>query len=164
MGGDDRIILVPLTTGRQYDTQGDFSYEITTSVESVTSIEEAIGEATAVMRRVRRDQVGLEDSFEIERADSLIQETEEITSAMQIGGMVIALITLLGASIALMNIMMVSVTERTREIGVRKALGASPSKIRFQFLIEAIVICLLGGLAGVFLGIIGGNAVSSLLF
>lgn len=163
-GGDDRIILIPLSTGRQFDTQGNFSYEITTSVESVSSIEEAIGEATAVMRRVRRDQVGAEDSFEIERADSLIQETEQITSGMQMGGLVIAVITLLGASIALMNIMMVSVTERTREIGVRKALGASPSKIRFQFLIEAIVICLLGGLAGVFLGIIGGNAVSSLLF
>ncbi|KPM49291.1 ABC transporter permease [Jiulongibacter sediminis] len=163
-GGDDRVVLIPLSTGREFDTRGRFSYEITTSVTSVENIEEAIGEATAVMRRVRGDEVGEDDSFMVERADALIRETEEVTGAMQMGGLVIAVITLLGASIALMNIMMVSVTERTREIGVRKALGASPSKIRLQFLIEAIVICLLGGAAGVLLGIIGGNTVSSLMF
>lgn len=163
-GGDDRIALVPLPNGRQFDTRGLFSYEITTSVNSVESIEEAIGEATAVMRRVRGDQIGKEDSFNIERADALVKQTEDITSGMQVGGLVISIITLLGASIALMNIMMVSVTERTREIGVRKALGASPSKIRTQFLIEAIVICLMGGVAGVLLGILAGNAVSSMFF
>lgn len=163
-GGDDRVILVPLSTGRQYDINGLFSYEITTSVENVSSIEEAIGEATAVMRRVRKDEIGEADSFKIERADSLVKQTENITGGMQIGGLVISIITLLGASIALMNIMMVSVTERTREIGVRKALGASPIKIRLQFLIEAIIICLFGGIAGVLLGIGGGNLVSSLMF
>lgn len=163
-GGDDRVILIPLSSGRQYDINGNFSYEITTSVESVDNIEEAIGEATAVMRRVRGDEIGGEDSFKIERADSLVKQTESITGAMQIGGLVISIITLLGASIALMNIMMVSVTERTREIGVRKALGASPIKIRLQFLIEAIIICLFGGFVGVLLGIVGGNLVSSLMF
>jgi len=163
-GGDDRVILIPLTTGRQFDTQGSFSYEITTSVENVSNIEEAIGEATAAMRRVRRDGTTAEDSFKIERADSLVKQTEEITGGMQIGGLVISIITLLGAAIALMNIMMVSVTERTREIGVMKALGATPSKIRIQFLLEAITICLFGGVAGVILGIAGGNLVSSLMF
>lgn len=163
-GGDDRVILIPLSSGRQFDLNGQFSYEITTSVENVGDIEEAIGEATAVMRRVRRDEIGADDSFKIERADSLVKQTEGITGAMQIGGLVISIITLLGASIALMNIMMVSVTERTREIGVRKALGASPLKIRLQFLIEAIIICIFGGLVGVLLGIMGGNLVSSLMF
>ncbi|WP_341224629.1 ABC transporter permease [uncultured Arcticibacterium sp.] len=163
-GGDDRVVLIPLSSGRQYDINGNFSYEITTSVESVDNIEEAIGEATAVMRRVRGDEIGFDDSFKIERADSLVKQTESITGAMQMGGLVISIITLLGASIALMNIMMVSVTERTREIGVRKALGASPIKIRLQFLIEAIIICLFGGLVGVLLGIVGGNLVSSLMF
>ncbi len=71
--------------------------------------------------------------------------------------MVIGFITLLGASIALMNIMLVSVTERTREIGVRKALGATPLRIRQQFVIEAIVVCLLGGILGIILGIVVGN-------
>ncbi|MFT7248184.1 MAG: putative ABC transport system permease protein [Arcticibacterium sp.] len=163
-GGDDRIILIPLSMARQYDTAGNFSYEITTSVENVSGIEEAIGQAIAVMRRVRRDGTIAADSFKIERADSLVKQTEQITGAMQIGGLVISIITLLGAAIALMNIMMVSVTERTREIGVRKALGASPQKIRIQFLLEAIIICIFGGLAGVILGIAGGNLVSSLMF
>jgi putative ABC transport system permease protein len=163
-GGDDRVILIPLTSGRQFDTGGNFSYEITNSVENVKDIEEAIGEATAVMRRVRRDGTTADDSFKIERADSLVKQTEEITGGMQIGGLVISIITLLGAAIALMNIMMVSVTERTREIGVRKALGATPSKIRLQFLLEAVIICLFGGIAGVILGIVGGNLVSSLMF
>src|SRR5690606_16957659 len=75
----------------------------------------------------------------------------------------IGFITLLGASIGLMNIMMVSVTERTREIGIRKALGATPLRIRQQFLIEAIMICLIGGLGGIFLGIIIGNLISTLI-
>ena len=70
---------------------------------------------------------------------------------------VIALITLIGASIGLMNIMLVSVTERTREIGIRKAIGATPTVIRKQFLTEAVVICLMGGFAGIFLGILIGN-------
>ncbi|UBM58818.1 ABC transporter permease [Marinilongibacter aquaticus] len=163
-GGDDRVVLIPLTAARQFDTRGNFSYQITTSVQSVQDIQEAIGEAVAVMRRVRRDQIGQEDSFDVERADALIKQTEQITGGMKVGGLVIAIITLLGAAIALMNIMLVSVTERTREIGVRKALGASPQKIRTQFLIEATVICVLGGLVGVILGIFGGNAVASLLF
>ena len=72
-----------------------------------------------------------------------------------------AFITLLGASIALMNIMLVSVTERTREIGIRKALGATAKQIRLQFLIEAIVICLLGGSFGIVLGVLGGNGVAT---
>jgi putative ABC transport system permease protein len=163
-GGDDRVAIIPLSNGRQFDTQGTFSYQISTSVNSIESIEEAIGEATAVMRQVRGDKIGAQDSFKVERADALVKETEQITGGMQIGGLVISIITLLGASIALMNIMMVSVTERTREIGVRKALGASPSKILTQFLVEAIVICIIGGLAGVLLGILGGNAVSAMLF
>jgi putative ABC transport system permease protein len=75
----------------------------------------------------------------------------------------VGFITLLGAAIGLMNIMMVSVTERTREIGVRKALGATPFLIRQQFLAEAVVICLLGGIAGVFLGILVGNVLSTFM-
>jgi putative ABC transport system permease protein len=82
---------------------------------------------------------------------------------LRIGGFSIGFITLLGASIALMNIMMVSVTERTREIGVRKALGATPIKIRRQFLIESIVICQLGGVAGIILGLVIGNVITAIV-
>jgi putative ABC transport system permease protein len=86
---------------------------------------------------------------------------EQVAGYLRIGGFTIGFITLLGAAIGLMNIMMVSVTERTREIGIRKALGATPLRIRQQFLIEAIVICILGGILGVFLGIGIGNIVAN---
>ena len=88
---------------------------------------------------------------------------DQITGVMRIGGFTIGFVALLGASIALMNIMMVSVTERTREVGIRKALGATPKRIREQFIIEAIVVCILGGLAGILLGILIGNLLSSLM-
>ncbi len=162
-GGDDRVVLIPLESARKFDTQGRFSYEITTSVPNASDIDYTIGEATAMMRQVRGDKPGAAESFRIERSDALMKDFEEVTGYLRVGGFGISFITLLGASIALMNIMMVSVTERTREIGIRKALGASPSKIRFQFLVEAIVICLLGGFAGIILGITAGNLVSVLM-
>jgi len=112
---------------------------------------------------VRHDPLGQPDSFEIERADELARETDNITGYLRIGGFGIGFITLLGASIALLNIMLVSVTERTREIGIRKSLGATPKRIREQFLIEAIVICLLGGIGGVILGLTVGNLISLLM-
>jgi len=85
---------------------------------------------------------------------------EENTATLRLATVGIGLITLLGAAIGLMNIMLVSVTERTREIGIRKALGATKNNILFQFLIEAIVICQIGGLIGIFLGILAGNSIS----
>lgn len=162
-GDDDRVALVPLESGRQLAGLRGLTFDITTSVPNVSDMEYIIGEATAVMRRVRNDDLGEANSFQIERSDALAKDFEEVTGYLRIGGFGISFITLLGASIALMNIMMVSVTERTREIGVRKALGASPQKIRFQFLVEAIVICLLGGVAGIILGISVGNIISNLI-
>ncbi|MCP9769835.1 ABC transporter permease [Lacihabitans sp. LS3-19] len=159
-GDDDRVAIIPLEVARNFDQKGSFSYEITTSVPDAVDLDYTLAEATSVMRIVRGDKVYDEDSFKIERSDALLSDLNEVTGYLRIGGFGISIITLLGASIALMNIMMVSVTERTREIGVRKALGASPKKIRLQFLIEAIVICIIGGLAGVILGIGAGNLVS----
>lgn len=162
-GNDDRQVLIPLEVGRNYDTKGSFAYTVTTSVPDATDLDEVMAEGTAVMRLVRGDRPYEKDSFEIERADALLGEFNTVTGYMRIGGFGISFITLLGASIALMNIMMVSVTERTREIGIRKALGATPGKIRFQFLMEAVVICALGGIAGVVLGISAGNVVSYMM-
>lgn len=105
--------------------------------------------------------MGEEDSFEITKSRSVGESLEEVAGYLRIGGFTIGFITLLGAAIGLMNIMMVSVTERTREIGIRKALGATPLRIRQQFLIEAIVICILGGILGVILGIGIGNIVAN---
>lgn len=159
-GDDDRVALVPLESGRQLGANQQLFYDITASVPNVSNMDYIIGEATAIMRLVRRDRLGEDDSFSIERSDALAKDFEEVTGYLRIGGFGISFITLLGASIALMNIMMVSVTERTREIGIRKALGATPFKIRLQFLLEAIVICILGGISGIILGIGAGNLIT----
>jgi putative ABC transport system permease protein len=157
----DRLIIVPLETGRALAANRALTFEITASAPNVTDSEYIIEEARGLMRRVRGDDLGKQDSFEIQRADALAKNFENITGYLRMGGFGIGIITLLGASIALMNIMMVSVTERTREIGIRKSLGATPKVIRLQFLIEAIVICILGGLAGLVLGIGIGNIIST---
>ena len=162
-GGDDRILLVPLNNARALAGTRQLTFDITASVPSVSNQDEAVGEARGTMRLVRHDPLGQPDSFEIDRADELAKQTETITGYLRIGGFGIGFITLLGAAIALLNIMLVSVTERTREIGIRKSLGATPQRIREQFLIEAIVICLLGGIGGVMLGLGIGNLIATLV-
>lgn len=162
-GGDDRVILIPLDNARALAGSRQLTFDITASVPNVSDQDEAVGEARGMMRLVRRDPLGQPDSFEIQRADNLAETTETITGYLRMGGFGIGFITLLGASIALLNIMLVSVTERTREIGIRKSLGATPKRIREQFLIEAIVICLLGGLGGVLLGLGVGNLIASII-
>ena len=158
----NRRVLIPIVKARQVAVS-NLAYTITVSVSGTVSLPLAMGEATSLMRTIRQDPIGGELSFEVKQKKSLSEELGEITGYLRIGGFTIGLITLLGASIALMNIMMVSVTERTREIGVRKALGATPQKIRQQFLMEAIVICQIGGLVGVLLGIGIGNGVARLM-
>lgn len=162
-GGADRLVIIPLVTGNQMPRQQALTYEIKTSITKKENLFFAMAEATGIMRKVRQDALGQEDSFEITRSDSMLKSMNEVTGYLKIGGFLVGFITLLGASIGLMNIMMVSVTERTREIGVRKALGATARQIRQQFLIEAIVICFLGGMFGVLFGVLMGNGVASLI-
>ncbi|WKN41083.1 ABC transporter permease [Tunicatimonas pelagia] len=162
-GNVDRKVIIPLSKGRQLATSSTLRYTITVSVTAGNQIDVAMGEATSMMQAIRQDPIGSELSFELEEKKSLSEELGEITGYLRIGGFSIGLITLLGASIALMNIMMVSVTERTREIGVRKALGATPQRIRQQFLMEAIVICQIGGIVGVLLGMGIGNIVAQFM-
>ncbi len=159
-GGDDRVVMVPLETGRKMAVGRNLTYDITTSSSKILNIDDFMEEARGIMRKVRKDPVGMEDSFSLDRSDSMAKSFEGITSSLRIGGFVIGFITLLGAAIALMNIMMVSVTERTREIGIRKSLGATPYRILQQFLIEAIVICLIGGIGGIILAIPIGNLIA----
>lgn len=162
-GGPDRSVIIPIDNSRRMAPESGLRFEIKVAVPNPTDMDYAMGEATGLMRSIRKDRIGMENSFEIEKNESLAESLEEITGYLRIGGGVIGFITLLGAAIGLMNIMMVSVTERTREIGVRKALGATPLRIRQQFLFEAIVICLIGGIAGIFLGIVIGNVVANLI-
>jgi putative ABC transport system permease protein len=164
VGGDsgaDRNIIIPLENAKRLDRQGTFRYTITAASSDPTKMEYEMGQATGMMRNIRQDRIGTEDSFEVVKSQSLGESLEEVAGYLRIGGFGIGFITLLGAAIGLMNIMMVSVTERTREIGIRKALGATPLRIRQQFLIEAIVICILGGILGVLLGIGIGNIVAN---
>ena len=160
-GGADRLALVPLETGNQMPRQRALSFDVKTATDQPGTLNFVMGQATGIMRAVRQDKLGQDDSFVVESSESLATSLDAISGKVRVGGSIMAFITLLGASIALMNIMLVSVTERTREIGIRKALGATAKQIRLQFLIEAIVICLLGGTLGIILGVLGGNGVAA---
>jgi putative ABC transport system permease protein len=162
-GGDDRVVFVPLESGRKVGGDRTLTFDITTSVKNIADMEMIMGEARGAMRVIREDRLGEEDSFTLERSDSAVKQSESITDTLRIGGFVIGFVTLLGAAIALMNIMLVSVTERTREIGIRKSIGATPALIRQQFLIEAIVICVLGGIGGVLMAIPIGNLIAGVV-
>ena len=157
-GGGDNRVIVPIETSRKLMSVARF--EITVMVNDLDIVENDMTYSINLFKILRGDPIGSENSFEIERNESLDSELEEITGYLKIGGFTIGFITLLGASIGLMNIMLVTVTERTTEIGIRKAIGATPRVIRDQFLIESILICLIGGLGGVTLGIIFGNMVT----
>ena len=160
----DRTIIIPMQTARIIAPERNFGYEIAVSVTDPTQMDNAMGIARGLMRAIRQDRPGEEDSFELSASKSLAERMGEITGYLRAGGFTIGFVTLIGASIGLMNIMLVSVTERTREIGVRKALGATPLKIRQQFLIEAIVICQMGGIGGIALGMLIGNLTSIFIF
>ena len=158
--GGDKFCVIPVLKAKQIDSSKNLSYTITIMVNSPDALDASIGEATSLFRNVRDLNIANPDNFEIERSDSIQQELSGQLSGMTIAGFAIGIITLIGAAIGLMNIMLVSVTERTREIGLRKALGATPSVIRRQFLIEAIVICLIGGIGGIILGMGVGNLIA----
>ncbi|MEO9802277.1 MAG: ABC transporter permease [Reichenbachiella sp.] len=162
-GRADRAVVVPLDVARRLAKNRALTYKIGVSVKDPTNMEHLMGEATGLMKAIRKDVPGSENSFDIQEKKSLAERLGEITVYLRIGGFTIGFITLLGASIGLMNIMLVSVTERTREIGVRKAMGATPKRIRQQFLIESIVITQIGGFGGVVLGFIIGNVISNVL-
>ena len=159
----DNMVFVPIKKGNQLANGRQLDYEMSIGVTHLEQFDYAMGEATGLMRIIRHDRVGRENSFNIDKSETLAESTAKITGYLRVGGFGVGFITLLGASIALMNIMLVSVTERTREVGVRKALGATPLRIRQQFVIEAIVVCLIGGVAGVILGILVGNGIASLI-
>lgn len=161
--GGDKICIIPILRAKQVMTNANPSYTISVTSTDPSQMEAAIGEATALFRNIRRLKVTNDNNFEITKSDAIAQTLMENLKYVRIGGVVIGAITLIGAAIALMNIMIVSVTERTREIGIRKAIGATPIVIRRQFLIEAIVICLMGGITGILLGILIGNLLSLIM-
>lgn len=161
--GRDRTAIIPITNMRAYYGGGKTSYNINVLVPKPTMMDIGIQEATGVFRAIRRVPVSKEPNFEFERSDSIINSILGMTSYMAMGAVLIGLITMLGALTGLVNIMLVSVNERTREIGVRKALGAKRKSILFQFLLEAILICQIGGVFGIILGILNGNSLTLIM-
>jgi putative ABC transport system permease protein len=153
----DKVAILPLVNVKQRYGDQSSSYTVSVKVNTVQELEAAQGEATGAFRTIRGDLIGEDNSFEIVQSDSLANIVISQLDYVTIAATIIGFITLLGASIGLMNIMLVSVTERTREIGIRKSLGASQQQIKRQFLVEAVVICQMGGLLGIFLGVGMGN-------
>lgn len=161
MGGDsDNICILPYTNVRQYFSRPQMRYSINVTPIDVKHMDPAMGEAEGIFRQVRNLDVKDESDFHLNRSDSVANMMIENLKFVTIAATLIGIITLFGAVIGLMNIMLVSVTERTREIGIRKAIGAKAVTIKQQFLFEAVLIGQFGGIIGIILGIAVGNLVS----
>ncbi len=159
----DNICFMPVTTARQYFSQPNMTYSLSVMPINPVNMDVMAGEAEAVFRIVRNLNPRDESDFNISKSDSLVKMLLENLKYVTLAATIIGLVTLFGAAVGLMNIMLVSVTERTREIGVRKAIGAKTNTIKYQFLFESIMIGQLGGIFGIIFGILIGNGVSSML-
>jgi len=157
----DLRVLIPIQVARSLYTAPKINYTMSVMVAQKEMLSQAIDNANGTMRRVRKLSPVKDNNFAIVRSDDLINKILGITQYLGIASWIIGIITVLGSSIALMNIMIVSVTERTREIGVRKALGAKKSTIAFQFFIETLLIGQLGGIIGISIGISIGYAIAT---
>jgi putative ABC transport system permease protein len=163
IGNPDRVCFMPVTTARQYFSRPNMSFSITVMPINPVNLEMMTGEAEAVFRIIRNLNPKDESDFNINKSDNIVKMLLENIKYVTLAATIIGIVTLFGAAVGLMNIMLVSVTERTREIGVRKAIGAKTQTIKYQFLFESIMIGQLGGVFGIILGILIGNAVSSML-
>ena len=152
----DLRVMIPIQVARSLFSVPNINYSLSTMVSKQEMLDESIENAIITMRKIRKLNPVEENNFGISRSDDLINRIGELTGFLSWSAWIMGIITILGSSIALMNIMVVSVTERTREIGVRKALGAKKSTIAFQFFIETLTIGQMGGFFGIILGILIG--------
>jgi len=164
VGGDqDNFIIVPLTTCLNRYGSRWRSLTILVQAPDRARYDATVEEVRGLMRIIRKVPPGKEDDFEIASNNSMIDQFKKFTQSVRIGVALVSGIALLAAGIGIMNIMLVSVTERTREIGIRRAIGAKKRNIMVQFILEAIVLCEVGGALGVIFGILGGNLLSLVL-
>lgn len=159
----DLRVIIPIQVARSLFTQPNINYGVSAMVQKKELLDDAVNQATLAFRNIRGLNPIQDSNFGISRSDDLIHKIQEITGYLTTAAWVIGIITIFGSSIALMNIMLVSVTERTREIGVRKALGAKRTTIATQFFIETMVIGQIGGVLGMVIGMLLGSLVAMLL-
>ena len=159
-GSNDAFVLVPIT--RYFENYGHVNrtVNVATQATSQQSYQRTFNTALGAMRIARQLQPGAENDFEVFTNDSLVAAFASVANAVRAGAFVISSVALLAAGVGIMNIMLVSVTERTKEIGVRKSIGAKKRDILRQFLVEAVFLSELGGLVGILLGVVGGNALA----
>ena len=149
----DLNLIIPIQLARSLFTAPNIDYSIKVTITNQDFLNAAVDEAILAMRRVRKLSPISTDNFGIERSDELLESLQSQIQTLSIAAWAIGIITVFGSSVALMNIMLVSVTERTREIGVRKSLGAKKNTIAMQFFTETLIICFMGGVLGTFLGL-----------
>lgn len=160
----DNLVIISYTNVRRFfNSNPNASFNIQVKVADIKLIEGAIGEATGAFRTIRKLTVTESDNFMIDKSDSFAEMLIRNLSFITMAALLIGVITLVGAAIGLMNIMLVAVTERTKEIGLVKAIGGKRKNVRYQFLYESIIISLLGAVFGIVLGILLGNIVGILL-
>lgn len=157
-GGDqDNFAIIPISTGLNRYGSRRQSISILVQAHDAAGYDDTVEQARGILRLIRKVQPGKEDDFEIFSNDSMLAQINTFTFAVRIGVTAISSIALIAAGIGIMNIMLVSVTERTREIGIRRAIGAKKRNIMTQFIMEAVVLCEVGGAMGVVVGIVAGN-------
>lgn len=159
----DLRVLIPIQVARSIFSAPSINYTVSTMVDKKELLESAVSDATVTMRQIRKLNPIEENNFGISRSDDLVNRIAEMTGVLSASAWIIGIITILGSSIALMNIMIVSVTERTREIGVRKSLGAKRGTIAWQFFMETLLIGQIGGFVGIIFGILIGWLMASLM-
>jgi len=162
-GDQDNFAAIPLTTGLNRFGRVGRSLTIYVQPNTADAYDDTMDQVRGILRTARKVPPGKADDFELFSNDSMMTSFDSFTLIMRLVVAVISSIALLAAGIGIMNIMLVSVTERTREIGIRRAVGARKANIMAQFIIEAIVLCEIGGVIGVVLGVIGGNATAFFL-
>lgn len=160
----DNIVITSVNNVRRNYKNSGSSFNIAVNVKNFEQMDAAISEATGAFRNVRKLAIKESENFYIDRSDSLVEVFKSLLKFVRVAAFIIGMITLFGAAVGLMNIMLVAVNERTREIGLIKAIGGTRKSIRLQFLSEAILICLFGAIIGVLLGVILGNLAGIFVF
>lgn len=159
-GGTDRMVILPVSIGKTLRDKSKTTFSILVTPTNPMHSKEAPTEAEGVFRTIRKLKATDASDFEIIKSDAIVKVMIDNLSIVSYVATAIGFITLLGAAVGLMNIMLVAVAEKTQEVGIRKAIGAKSRNIKQQFLFESIMICQLGGALGIILGILGGLLIS----